>query len=226
MAKLWHLIVGIACLAFLATIISIESASKQNKTISIETFIPTIIIVAIASVMVILWNIWKNPKGYGKRSIEDGVIRGGLSMAQAKFLAAMHLFTNHGIDIFAIGDTPETAKYIINLFANRCYPAAGEEAWYIRLKIRDKKYFEGLPTKIIIYMDGMGHVTDDPIMNNLTFVNSDLWRNPEIHFTKGVSKTSRSRSLKDIITRQVQETGEFPKDFQPTQIEATKEESN
>ncbi len=224
MAKLWHLIVGIAILGFLVTIISIESASKQNKTITIETFIPVIIIVAIAGVLVALWNIWKSPKGYGRISEQEGIIRGGLSMAHAKFLAAMHLFSNHGIDLFAIGNTPETAKYIVNLIANRCYPAAGEEAWYIRLKIKDKKYFEGMPTKIIIYMDGMGHVTDDPIMNNLTFVDSDLWRNPETHFTKGISKTSRPRSLKDIITRQVQETGEFPKDFQPTQIEENKEE--
>ena len=222
MAKTWHLLIGIAVLAFLSTIISIESASKQDQEITIETFIPVIVIVAISGVALAIWNLWKKPKGSGINE-SGGIVRGGLSMTEAKYLAAKHLFSNHGIDIFAIGNAPETAKYILNLIANRCYPAAGEEVWYVRLKIRDKKYFEGLPTSIIIYMDGMGNITDDLLMNDMTFINSELWRNPE-NLMKGISKTSKPRSLKDIVTRHIQETGEIPKDFGKIQIDGDKEE--
>lgn len=224
MVKAWHVIVGIAILAFIATVIIIENASRQGQEVTIEMFLPVIVIVAISGVVFAIWKIWKSPKGPGQNGNQEGIIRGGLSMAEAKFIAAMHLFTNQGIDIFAAGKTPETARYITNLIANRCYPAAGEEAWYVRLKIRDKKYFQGMPTRVIIYMDGVGNVTDDPIMNEMTFIDSELWRNPETHFLKGTSKTSRPRSLRDIVARHVQETGEFPAQFQPSQLEGYKEE--
>lgn len=222
MAKLWHLIVGFVILGFLVSVILIEKASKINADITIKTFTPIFILILIAAVLIAIWKLLFNSKSF---TLKPNSNNGGLSMAEAKFIAATHLFNNHGINLIAVGNTPDTARYIKNICANRCYPAAGEESWYIRLKITDKKYCEGMPTKIIIYMDGIGNITDDYIMNNQSFINYDLWKNPESHYTKGISKTSRPRSLKDLITRQVQETGDFPKNFQPGQIEPTKEES-
>lgn len=223
MAKLWHLIVGFVILGFLVSVILVEKASKINAVITMKTFTPIFILVAIAIVIIAIWKLFFTSEPF-KLNLNSN--KYGLTMAQAKFMAATHLLENHGIDLFATGSSPDTARYIKNICANRCYPAAGEESWYIRLKITDKKYCDGMPTKILIYIDGRGNITDDYIMNNQFFINDHLWKNPELHYIKGISKTSKPRSLKELITRQVEETGDFPKNFQPGQFEQQpKEES-
>jgi len=203
MVRTWHVIVAVAIAIFVSMIIALEAGAVLTP----YYFLPLILVIIV---VVILYFIYKLVFKKEMPSITG--FRAKLKIDEIKFIAAMHLLNHQGIDIFATGQPtdPESAKYVTNMIANRAYPAPGEEVWFVRLCLRDKRYFEGLFTRIIIFIDSEGNVTDDPIMNDLTFIDSELWRHPEMWFVKVPSKTSKPRSLSQILAQKYEETGEMP----------------
>jgi len=203
MVKAWHVILAVSFAIFISIIVALEAGAVLTP----YYFLPLILVIII---VVILWLIYKLVFKKEMPSITG--FRAKLTIESVKFAAATHLLNHHGIDLFATGypTDPISARYVTNMIANKCSPVQGEEAWFVRLTLRDKRYFDGLYTRIIIYIDGDGNVTDDPIMNEKTFIDSTLWRHPEIWFTKAPSKTTRPRSLETILAQRFEETGELP----------------
>jgi len=216
MAKPWHVAVVACVVIFVASVAAVESGIP----ITLEGLMPLIALGVLGGGVYVGYRVIK--RGDKERRPEG--IRGGIIMDEAKFIAANHLLRHHGLDVFATGTTPKTAKYTVNLIADRCYPSPGEEAWHVRLKVRDKRFFSGFLSRIIIYMDGAGNVTDDPIMNELTFRDDELWRDPSILFIRRPPKTAKPRALSEIIAARVEEKGEFPTGFTPGQLEEYKRE--
>lgn len=211
MAKVWHIVIAVGFVVLVGVIAAVEGGVEPT----LEAFLPLIVLLAIGAVAYFTYRILRHGRAKGP---PEG-IRGGISSDEAEFIAASHLLSRHGMDIFAAGDSPGTAKYTAHMIANRYYPSPGEEAWSVRLVIRDRRHFQGFLTKVIIYIDGTGKVTGDFLMNELTFIDNDLWRRPEIYFIRGVSKTAKPRSLSDIVARYLEETGEFPGELAPFQVE-------
>lgn len=205
MVKAWHVVALVGFAIFLSVIAALES----GVVLTPYYFYPLIIVIVVGFVAFLIYKLL-----YKKES-PFKMYRGKLTIEQAKHVAAMHLLNHHGIDVFATdySSNPESAKYIVNMIANRCSPVEGEEAWFVRLAMKDHRYFDGLFTKIIIYMDGEGNVTDDPVMNDLTFIDNELWRKPQIWFTQPPSKTAKPRSLQQMLAQRYEETGELPPTF-------------
>ena len=202
MVRAWKVVLIIGIIIF----ISIIAALEAGVALTPYYFLPFILIFVI---FVILWLIYKVAI---KKEAPTIIGKAKLSIASVKFIAAMHLLNHHGIDLFATGfpSDPRSARYVTNIIANRCFPSPGEEAWFVRLTMRDKRYFDGIFTRIIVYVDGEANVTDDFIMNEMTFIDGDLWRHPESWFVKRPSKTAKPRTLQQILAQRFEETGEMP----------------
>lgn len=205
---------------FLFGIVAAVEAGVNYITV-ISAVVVIVIVFAVVKWVIFGWLAGRNGRPKAKK-IE--AFRGGLSTNEAKFIVANHLLNKHNINTFTAGTTSDTAQYTHNIQASRVYPTAGEEMWIVRLIINDKRYFNGVLTKVLYFVDGMGDVAADLLMNENTFLNNELWRNPELFVTRGVSKTSKPRSIKEMIARHIEETGELPAEIQPSFIQPTKEE--
>ena len=198
--KWWHY-AGIALFTVAVFIGLSDSVGMESAAIYIGFFY-SIAIAALA-----LYFLWYKKRGAGIR---------GLTIAEAKYIAALHLRNYHHMDMLSNdggNPDPTVTKYATTIWADRCFPSAGEEAWHIRLRVEDKRYFSGLPTKIIIFMDGGGNVISDKIMNASTFMNEEMWTEPETWFRKFTAKTPKPMSLKEILARKVEDSGEIPSDI-------------
>jgi hypothetical protein len=211
MARLWHILVVIGFAFTVALVSAVESGIEPT----VAFFVPLVSLVGVGSAGYFILKVIRSRR---ERKAPEW-IRGGISNEEAKFAAASYLLNHHSVDIFLAGTTPKTAKYSVHMTARRCYPSPGEEAWAVRLILRDKRHFNGFLTKVMIFLDGAGTVTSDEIMNELTYLDNRLWRDPEQHFLRGASKTAKPRPLSGILARYVEETGEFPSDLHPAHLE-------
>lgn len=199
--KAWQ----VAILVVVAIIISIIVAIEQGIPITPYYFLPLVIVIAVSFGLYFLFT----KVLFKKKPV---VTIGKLSIEEVRYLAALHLLKNHGIDLFANGppEDPKTAKYIVHLIANRSFPSPAEEVWFVRTSVKDSRYFDGLFTRIIIFVDGESRVTDDFIMNERTVIDAELWRHPETWLIKSPSKTFKPKSIPQIMAQRYEETGEFP----------------
>jgi len=183
-----------------------------SETVGFEMAV--VYMIAVSCVIVALFIAYTLYKG---RSTGFGMyFRGGLTSSMVKYIAAKHMQLHHHVDVFMRDGgsaDPTVTSYSVPFNATRCYPSSGEEAWYVRMRIHDDRYFAGLPTQVIIYVDGAGNVMNDLVMNSSMFYDEGLWREPELWFRKFTSKTPRPRSLKEVIARKVEDTGEIPADI-------------
>jgi len=142
--------------------------------------------------------------------------RGGITPEKAKYIAMKFLEEHHQTSLFIVdgGDEdPRSTRYLIPVLSERCYPAEGEEAWAIKAVVHQARFFNGLPTKVLIYVDGGGMISNDLIMNAETGYNDRLWKNPNLHYRDVVPKTPRPRSMREIMKAKLEEAGEIPDGF-------------
>lgn len=216
--KLWQVAVGVGTVLFVGFVLMVEW-SGFNQAVSI--FAPLVTLTAFGFIVYALFRFIKSPKeakGYGESPDLNFVKRSSIDVDNAKFLAANHVLKHHNVDLISVGSNASDARYLTYLEAKRCFPSSGEEAWYVRFKVHKSNYFNGLETRVIVFLDGKGNVTGEHLMNKSLGVNKELWNDPTISFVRGPPKTPKARTLKEIIARNVEETGELP-DITPQQLE-------
>jgi len=199
--KDWHKF-GIGVILFFLSLILYKEAGITTTAIIMSAIIGFI----VAGYIIIIFI-----KKGGKRA--NFYFRGNISPEKAKYIAMKHLELHHSASLFINdgGDEDmEYTRYLVPVMAERCYPASGEESWVVKAAVHDPRFFNGLPTKILIYIDGAGNVMNDMIMNSSTVINDTLWRQPNLFFRDIVSRTARPRSVQEIIASKIEEKGEIP----------------
>ena len=202
MVKIWHVVLIAGLVLFIATIISVESGA----VITPYYYLPIIFLGIVGAI------VYFGYKLLSGKNVNTGTKR-TLRIDDVKFIVANHLFKSWSINIFTEGQpVPSSiARYTMSIEANRCFPTRNEEAWWCPLTINDRRYFNGILTRMIIYIDSSGSVVGDPYFNDMHKNNSRYWTNPELFFMQGPSKTANPRTISQIMAEKFEETGELPK---------------